>query len=864
MQGNLGRRFALIGVAVLLAIFFIFPTIKWASLEKDERKALTEEYRSYDAEHPEPALSEEINTYLQRWYNGDKSKAINLGLDLQGGMHLVLRVESEAALTNEMVRAKDNLRRRFVDDRVIVGTMTTDNHRIIIPVTASAMESAIEAIEDYSERLIIDRTSDGVVVSMRDDEVKRLRDMSVRQALETIRNRIDEFGVAEPVIQREGEERLLVQLPGIEDPERVIDLLGRTAQLSFHIAIEGPAVEEQILAKYSRKIPRNAFMAPYSDEKDGGRQLYYLLEKEAKVTGADLTDARLGRDQYGSPSVDFQLSRGGGLEFRNLTQANLQKQLAIVLDGTVESAPTIQSVISTAGTITGRFTLQEAEDLAIVLRSGALPAPVRIIEQRTVGPTLGIESIKYGVRAALISLALVAVFMVVYYRVAGLIACLALLLNIVGLLAFLSYFRATLTLPGIGGIILTIGLAVDANVLVFERIREELQKKKTVRSAIDAGYSKALLTILDANITTLITAVVLFQFGTGAVKGFAITLSVGIIISMFTALFVTRAIFDLVTERRWLKHISMLQIMKQPNISFLSKRRIGMAISAIAIIIGMGTFLVRGQDNFGIDFAQGTIVQVRFESPVSTQDVREALAEAGMTETVIQQYGTPNDILIRAGVDSGNSDSQDDKGTAALMGEKISAALRENMGMPFEVERTEEVGAAVSKDLTNKALLAILYSTIGIIIYISFRFEFRFAIGAVLALFHDVFITMGALALTGREIQLPVVAALLTIFGYSINDTIVVFDRIRENMKMRRGRDFSKLVNMSINETLSRTLVTSVTTIVVVTVLYLVGSEVTRDFAFALFVGVLTGTYSSIFIASPALIIWQQLFSRKS
>ena len=384
-----------------------------------------------------------------------------------------------------------------------------------------------------------------------------------------------------------------------------------------------------------------------------------------------------------------------------------------------------------------------------------------------------------------------------------------------------------------------------------------------MRSAIDAGYSKALLTILDANITTLITAVVLFQFGTGAVKGFAITLSVGIIISMFTALFLTRAIFDLITERRWLKHISMLQIMKQPNIAFLSRRRIGMTISAIAIIIGMGTFVLRGQENFGIDFAQGTIVQVRFESPVSTQDVREALREAGMTETVIQQYGTPNDILIRAGVDSNNSDSQDDKGTAALMGEKISAALRENLGMPFEVERTEEVGAAVSKDLTNKALLAILYSTLGIIVYISFRFEFRFAIGAVLALFHDVFITMGALALAGREIQLPVVAALLTIFGYSINDTIVVFDRIRENVKMRRGQDFSKLVNMSINETLSRTLVTSVTTIVVVTVLYLVGSEVTRDFAFALFVGVLTGTYSSIFVASPTLIIWQQLFSRK-
>jgi SecD/SecF fusion protein len=864
MQRNLGRRFALIGVTVLLAAFFMYPTIKWATLEKDERKALTEEYRRYDAEHPEPTLSEEINTYMKRWFAGDKSKVINLGLDLQGGMHLVLRVETEAALTNEMVRDKDNLRRHFVDDRVIVGTMTVDDHRIIIPVTASARESAKETIRDFSEELEIAETSDGLVVSMDGSRISHIRDMSVRQALETIRNRVDEFGVAEPVIQREGEERLLVQLPGVEDPERVIKLLGRTAQLSFHIVIEGDDFEENILARYNRNIPRNAFLAPYKGMKIGGRQRYFLLEKEARVTGADLNDARLTRDERGLPAVSFQLTRVGGRAFEKLTRDNLKKHLAIVLDGKVESAPRIEAVISTDGIITGQFTVQEAQDLAIVLRSGALPAPVRIIEQRTVGPTLGIESIKYGFRAALISLALVAVFMVVYYRVAGLIANLALVLNVVGLLAFLSYFRATLTLPGIGGIILTIGMAVDANVLVFERIREELQKKKTMRSAIDAGYSKALLTILDANITTLITAVVLFQFGTGPVKGFAITLSVGILISMYTALFVTRTIFDILTEQRWLKQITMLQLMKQPDIAFIPRRRVGVAISAIAIVVGMGTFIVRGQDNFGIDFAQGTVVQVRFEAPVSTRDVRSALSEAGVTETVIQQYGSPTDILIRAGVGSNNSEPDDDQGTAALMGEKIATALRQNLGVEFEVERTEEVGAAVSKDLSTKALLAILYSTLGIIVYISFRFEFRFAIGAVLALFHDVFITMGAIALTGREIQLPVVAALLTIFGYSINDTIVVFDRIRENMKMRRGQDFSKLVNMSINETLSRTLVTSVTTLVVVLVLFVVGSEVTRDFAFALFIGVLTGTYSSIFVASPTLIIWQKLFSRKS
>jgi SecD/SecF fusion protein len=862
MRRNLGRRFALIGVVVLLAAWYIYPTIKWASLDKETRKALTDEYNLYDAEHPNPTPSEKMSVYLDRWHRGDKSKSVNLGLDLQGGMHLVMQVDADAALTNEMVRLKDSLRRRFVDDRVIVGTMTVENQKIIIPVAETAREDARKAIEDYASDLVAVNTADGLLVSMNADRFSYLRSFSVRQALETIRNRIDEFGVAEPVIQREGEDRLLVQLPGIEDPERVIELLGRTAQLSFHIVVDEPGTKEEIFARYDQKLPRNTYLAPWRGEKHGGKQVYMLLEKEAQVTGADLVDARLGRDEMSGPGVDFQLSGSGGRAFGKLTEANLHKRLAIVLDDMVESAPTIQSTITTRGQITGQFTVQEAEDLAIVLRSGALPAPVRIIEQRTVGPTLGIESIKYGLRAALISLALVALFMVVYYRVAGLIANLALFLNIVGLLAFLAYFRATLTLPGFGGIILTIGMAVDANVLVFERIREELRKKKTIRSAIDTGYSKALLTILDANITTLITAVVLFQFGTGPVKGFAVTLSVGILISMFTALFVTRAVFDLLTERRWLTRVGMLQVLGQPNIAFIPRRYIGMAVSAIAIFVGMGTFLMRGSDNFGIDFAQGTIVQVRFESPVSTQETRTALSKAGLVEAVIQQYGGPNDILIRTGVDSNNADSGDDRGGAALVGEKIARALRENLGVAFEVERTEEVGAAVSQELTRKALLAILYSTIGIMIYISLRFEFRFAVGAVLALFHDVFITMGALALAGREIQLPVVAALLTIFGYSINDTIVVFDRVRENMRMRRGRDFAQLVNLSINETLSRTIVTSITTLVVVLVLYLVGSEVTRDFAFALFVGVVTGTYSSIFIASPTLIIWQQLFSR--
>ncbi len=878
MHKNFGWRFGIIGVVVLLAIWYIYPTIRWATLDKSQRKALTEEYKRYDAERharieahelygaerPKPTFAEDVSTYFSRWYKGDKAKVVNLGLDLQGGMHLVLQVDADAAITNEMVRLKNNLRKQFIDSRVMVGSMTVENQRIAVPLGASTADEVKKAVLDYSPELIVDDTAvDKLLISMKADRFSYLKTMSVKQALETIRNRIDEFGVAEPVIQREGEDRILVQLPGIEEPERVIDLLGRTAQLSFHIVVEGPAPREEILANHNQRIPADTLLAPFSKKAAQGRELHYLLQKEAQVTGADLVDARIGRDEMGGSAVDFQLSRTGAIAFGKLTEANLYKQLAIVLDNEVESAPKIQSRITQRGQITGQFTPQEAEDLAIVLRSGALPAPVQIIEQRTVGPTLGIESIKYGLRASLISLALVSLFMIAYYRVAGAIANLALLLNIVLLLAFMAYFRATLTLPGIGGIVLTIGMAVDANVLVFERIREEIQKGKTLRSAIDAGYAKAFLPIFDGNLTTLITAAVLFQFGTGPVKGFAVTLSVGLIISLFTALFVTRVIFDLLTERRWITRLPMLQVFKKlTNFGFVSMRRAAITISLIALVIGMGAFYMRGNDNMGVDFVPGTIVQVRFEQPVTTESVRNALSKAELGETVIQQYGSPLDVLIRT-TPKGTSGATDTKGTAALVGEKIANALRENIQAPFEVERTEEVGAAVSADLRNKALLAILYSTIGILIYVALRFEFRFGLGGVVALFHDVLITMGALALTGRQIQLPVVAALLTIFGYSINDTIVVFDRIRENMKMRRGQEFAKLIDGSINETLSRTIITSLTVLFVVIVLFVVGSEVTRDFAFTLIVGLISGTYSTVFIATPVVIIWQRLFQRK-
>jgi SecD/SecF fusion protein len=434
-------------------------------------------------------------------------------------------------------------------------------------------------------------------------------------------------------------------------------------------------------------------------------------------------------------------------------------------------------------------------------------------------------------------------FMTIYYLFAGLIADFALLLNIFIIMGALSYFGATLTLPGIAGLVLTIGISVDANVLIFERIREELKLGKALRAAIHAGYDKALWTILDANVTTLITALILFQFGTGPVRGFATTLTIGILASMFTALFATRLIFDLITANKPnMRKLPMMQFFSQPNIPFIKMRRGAYILSLVVIITGLFTFIQRGEKNYGIDFTGGTLLQFRFEQDVQAQQIRDALSSVGLGELSIQQFGDGKEVIIR----SYNENA-----------ENVINGLSKTFGSgTFEIMREEAVGPAVGADLRATAYKAMLFALIGICIYISFRFEFRFAVTAIAALAHDVAVSLGMIALTGREISLPVVAALLTIVGYSINDTIVLFDRIREDRKFMRKSSQEEIINLSINQTLSRTVLTSVTTLLVVLALFIFGGKVINDFSFVLLVGVIVGTYSSIFIASPLLIDW--------
>ncbi len=855
MTRSLRTRLFILGAVLLWAGWWITPTLRAARIDSETRQANERAWREEEESGAAGGGLALLGRTFEQWWGG--RDAITLGLDLRGGMHLMMQVDTETAVANELGRLKSLVDADARDAGVaLIAATDLDTRAVIIEYDVGDEAAVREVVEEALGNSVDLSGGQGRIrAQLPANTAKREADMAVRQALETIRNRIDEFGVAEPVLQREGDDRLLIQLPGVRDPKRVLALIGRTAHLEFAHVKEDAQTEGELLRRVGYRLPDTEVILPgtYTDSFGVEQQLFYRLERDPILTGADLKDARVGPGQFGDHAVNFQLDREGGIRFGSWTKDNIGERMAIILDGHVQSAPVIRDRITDRGQITGSFTLQEAEDQAIMLRAGALPAPVQVIEQRTVGPSLGQDSIRAGVRAGLIGFVCVLGFMVAYYRVAGCIAIVALFLNILIVLAALAAFGATLTLPGIAGLILTVGMAVDANVLIFERIREETKKGKTLRSAVDAAFERVTLTILDANLTTLVTALVLFQFGTGPVKGFAVTLSIGILASLYTALVGARMAFDWLLGYRAVKELGMAQLVGETHIPFLHVRRIALALSFVMLAIGGARFYQRGAANFGVDFTQGTLVQAQLTPAQDSAAVRSALVEAGIARATVQTLGDAGGVLVRtAFVETGRE--------GALTGQQVEQALVTAFGASgVEVLRTEEVGAAVSEDLTRDALLALLYSMGAIIVYISFRFEFRFAIGAVVALLHDVGITMGFFALTNHEITLPVVAALLTVVGYSLNDTIVVFDRVRENQRLLRGRPLLEVLNTSVNQTLGRTLLTSLTTLLVVAILYVFGGSVIHDFAFALLIGVFVGTYSSIFIASLIVLEWQIL-----
>ena len=707
------------------------------------------------------------------WHTFPLSQRINLGLDLQGGMHLVLRVDTTKAPAD-------------VRNRDVTGI-----------------------------------------------------------ALEIIRNRVDQFGVREPLIQRQGADHILVQLPGVTDRQRALNLIGRTALLEFKLVSDSSQLLQRAL---DGDVP-----AGYELLEDA-TGVTYLLEQEEAMTGSILADAWVAAGQMGIPQVNFRLNREGARTFGRVTGANINRRLAIVLDGIVQSAPVIQSRITDQGQITGQFTREEAGDLAVVLRAGALPAPIVVEEERTVGPTLGRDSIRAGLNAITLGAALVVAFMVGYYWLAGVIAVIVLLLNLLLILGGLGYFGATLTLPGIAGMILTLGMAVDGNVLIYERVREEVRAGRPLSLAISTGYEKASSAIVDSNITTLVAALFLYWFGTGPIRGFATTLGIGITASLFTVLFCSRLVFDLLLGTNRLTRLPMMQLIGQTQIDFIGKRYLCWGLSLLMIVIGASAFVLRGPDRYGIDFTGGGLQEYRFSQPLEANQLRGTLRKVGLGDAVIQRFGAPTEWLIRTASDS-------EAGIAEAVSRTREAILSDYDALSPQLVRLERVGPTVGKILRQKAWLAILWSFVGILLYVAVRFRhFDFGLAAVVALVHDVVVAAGALCLAQGEIDLVIVAALMTIAGYSVNDTIVIYDRARENLRLGRRANFSDTINASINQTLARTVLTSLTTLLVVVALFLVGGEVLRNFALVLIVGFVSGVYSTIYIATAFVVMWRQAF----
>jgi SecD/SecF fusion protein len=684
------------------------------------------------------------------------------------------------------------------------------------------------------------------------------RKAALSQAVEVLRRRVDRFGVAEPVIQPEGEDRIRIQLPGLSEQEKesAKRTISRAAFLEFRLV--HPQSEELLRQKLGAIGYTN--MVERRKRPNGQVELIpYLVKKtpERGLTGKYISNAGVFFDPVSNePKVHITFNSEGGQLFADITRENVGHFLAIVLDGELRNAPRIQEpILSGSCEISGGFGVEEAFELQNVLMN-PLEAPVQIEEERDVDPSLGRDSIASGIKASLIGTAAVVAFMLAYYMMAGLIANAALMLNIIILLGVMCSVGTTLTLPGIAGVVLTIGMAVDANVLIYERIREELAAGKSLRGAVAAGYDKAFSTIFDSNLTTLISSVILIFLGTGPVKGFGVTLTIGVTASMFTALVVTRILFDWLLEKNLIQSLNMLHLIRGAKIDFMRWAVPAFIASWSLILIGNAYGIHRGKDVMGVDFAGGDSMTLSFAKKVEVDAIRKAVAALGVGDSTIQfqkdnSWKESLRIIVRGSETKAGSGAEG--GSAS---DKVKAMLDAQFkDAGFKVDSRDRVGAVVGREIQQNAVIASLLAMFGILIYVAFRYEFSFAVGAVIAIIHDVLMTMGWFFLSGRELSAPIVAAILTIIGFSINDTIVIFDRIREDLKLGVRGSFKELLNHALNRTLSRTIITSGTVFLATTSLYLFGGGVINDFAFTFLVGILTGTYSSIYIAS-ALVLW--------
>ncbi len=796
-------------------------------------------------------------------------KQLALGLDLRGGSHLLMEVDVPSLVRERQENLLDEVRTKLRAERIGYTGLALDGEvirlRIVDPTQTDKALSVIRKLVTPvggllgggQAPIVIAADAQNIALKMTEQARTETARKAVEQSIEIIRRRIDELGTAEPSIQQQGSDRIIVQLPGVSDPQHVIDIIGKTAKMTFHLVDNSMPVAQALQGR----VPPGAQIV-YSNDTP---PVPYLLRKRSVVSGENLIDSQARIDsRSGQYVVTFSFDSQGARAFGEVTRQSVGKLFAIVLDNKVITAPVIRTpILDGSGQIEGGgvgFTAESANDLAILLRAGALPAPLTVIERRTVGAELGADSIRAGVTAAIIGSAAVIAFMFVAYGLFGLFANLALIANVLIILGVISLMQATLTLPGIAGIVLTVGMAVDSNVLIYERMREELRSGKSMINAMETGFTRAFATIVDANLTTLIASLILFQLGAGPIRGFAITHAIGTVTTIFTAYTLTRLM-----AVTWLRVVRPKRLPIDPRpredgtrpwfhlipegfkLPFMKYRAIGMGVSGAGALISIILVLTMGL-NFSIDFRGGTLIEITTKGPANLAKIRAIGDGLGLGAVQVQEFGAPNDVLIRLESQPGGDIAQQE----ALA--KVRAALTSELGQDVSFQRTEVVGPTVGGELVRAGIIAILIGVALMMVYVWFRFEWQFGLGAVLALFHDVFLTVGVFALFQIDFNISIIAAILTIIGYSMNDTVVIYDRIRENLRKYKKMDLKGLIDQSLNETLARTTITALTTLLALFALYFFGGEVIRNFTFAMIWGVFVGSYSSWFIAAPFLL----------
>lgn len=864
------REFVILAV-IIIACYSIWPSIQVHTKSGEAKKTFVKE---------NPKLAE---------------KSVNFGLDLAGGTSITLEIDA-SDLPGENVKDLQEQSLEIVRNRVDQYGLSEPqispqgDDRIVVELAGVDDSTAKELVGSTAKlefKIVSDNEKFTQVVNLIDSYLGRqanpvaadsaspavdsvtakadsLKDTSAAVVASTTDSVKADSSVTEPVAQEQA-----VALPA--DPSLPVSL----SSLFLSFGNGGFVAEESVeqvkrlleLEAVQKLIPRDVMFAfgsgleKISPESAVKAKRLYLLKRRAEMDGEDIADARPYRVgdgvNIGEVAVNLKFSGVGPKQFSAVTAANVGKQMAIVLDNQVISAPVIRDRIPNGeAQITGLDDMAEANRLSVVLRAGALKAPMNIIESRNIGATLGEDNIKSGFGAGFWGLVACIVFMVAYYRIGGLIACFGIVLNAVVTAAVLSVFNATLTLPGIVGFILVLGMALDANVIIYERIREEMKAGSLARAAVAKGYERAFSAIFDSNLTTFLTALILYKIGTGSVKGFGLTLMIGIATSLFCSLTVTRAIFDWRLAKNDANKLSIgkgFRVIDEANLPIIKKSKVFAIFSAILLVASLGIMIVRGFD-FSIDFLGGQVYTVQYsEAGAHEEDLSKVAASAGLTNAKVRSYGDQAKNMYQISLK---------KTDDATVKDRLQKAL-DDAGQKAQIIASDEVGPTIGKELRFNAILSIILSWIAICLYIWFRFGklgLGFGVGALVGLIHDTIISIGFISLMGLSVDGALIASVLTLIGYTINDKIVVFDRIRENSQIYGRSNFPTLVNSSINQCFSRTIITSMTTLFVCLILAVMGGSSIRDFGLVMVVGIIVGTYSSITISSPFVVWWAKRF----